>query len=177
MSTRATCAGSQRRAAARAALATLLLGVCSGASAATIAAPAFACESGPYAVVLPRHYPSLHVIGKHKTIELDTRREGTATLITRRIEYIGMTAEVQLSSALPTAYRLLSLDVNSRRWNIGPLSVGRNPRQSVDDKALAGAAPEGTLQINGPREHAVLTLRGGRIESVSYRCAGPAPRG
>lgn len=152
--------------------AAVLAGVCIGAHAATIRAPAFACESGPYGVVLPRHYPSLHVIGKHKTVEVDTRPQGAATLSTRRIEYIGMTAEVQVSSAQPTAYRLLSLDVTSRRWNIGPLSVGRNPRQSVDDKAMEGAATEGSHQINGPLDHAVLTLRSGRIETVSYRCAG-----
>lgn len=135
----------------------------------------FACDSGPYAVVLPRHYPTLHVIGRHRTTDLVSGSAGQVTSTTRRIEYIGMTADVLLSSAEPNAYKLLALDAISRRWNIGPLSVGQNPWRSVKDPALDGVIQDGTIEILGTRDSVRLVVRGARIDTVSYRCplAGP----
>lgn len=163
MSTRGAWTGSRF-------LALAVLLACLPVTAAVIQAPAFACASGPYAVVLPRHYPSLHVIGKHTVVELGSQAVGSATLTGRRIAYVGMTAEVTVSSATPTAYRLESLDVISRRWNIGPLSVGQNPWRTVNDTALNDAAKDGQHRLVGPRDQALLTVRAGRIDAVSYRC-------
>jgi hypothetical protein len=108
-------------------VALLLAALCSTACAAQIRSSAFACDTGPYAVVLPKHYPTLHVIGKHTWVDLDARPAGAGASTTRRIEYVGMTADVLLSRATPNAYRLLSLDVSSRRWNIGPCPWARTP--------------------------------------------------
>jgi hypothetical protein len=151
-------------------VALLLAALCSTAGAAQIRSSAFACDTGPYAVVLPKHYPTLHVIGKHTWVDLDARPAGAGASTTRRIEYVGMTADVLLSRATPNAYRLLSLDVSSRRWNIGPLSVGQNPWRSVKDAALQGANQDGTLEVVGAKDSALLQLRGGKIDTVSYRC-------
>lgn len=150
----------------------------STAVAATIRSPAFACDAGPYAVVLPKHYPTLHVIGKHTWADRAARTDGAGASTIRRIEYVGMTAELALSAQTPNAYRLLALDVSSRRWNIGPLSVGQNPWRSVKDPALEGASHDGTLEIVGATDSALLQVRGGRIDRVSYRCpaATAAPR-
>jgi hypothetical protein len=147
-----------------------LAALCSAAVATQVRTPAFACDAGPYAVVLPKHYPTLHVIGKHKWADIDARTAGGTVSTTRRIEYIGMTADVLLTSAAPDAYRLLALDVSSRRWNIGPLSVGQNPWKSVKHRALDGASQDDTLEIIGTKDSALLVVRGGRIEKVSYRC-------
>ena len=152
------------------AVAMQLAALCSTASATQIRSLAFACDSGPYAVVLPKHYPTLHVIGKNKWADLEARPVGAEASTTRRIEYFGMTAEVLLSSASPNAYKLLALDVSSRRWNIGPLSVGQNPWRSVKDTALDGVSQEGTLEVVGAKHSALLQLRGGKVDKVSYRC-------
>lgn len=132
---------------------------------------AFACDSGPYAVVLPQHYPSLHVIGKHKWTDIESRSTGDVTSTTRRIEYVGMAADVLLSNAAPNAYKLLALDVSSRRWNIGPLSVGQNPWRSVKDSALDGVSQEGTIEVIGTKDSARIVVRGGRVDRVSYKCS------
>jgi hypothetical protein len=135
-----------------------LTALCTATSAAQVRSAAFACDSGPYAVVLPQHYPTLHVIGKHKWTDLESRSTGAAALTTRKIEYIGMTAEVSLSSSAPNTYRLLALEVSSRRWNVGPLSVGQNPWRTVKDPALEGIAQDGTLEVIGTRDSALLQL-------------------
>lgn len=147
-----------------------LLGFSSTSLATQIQTPAFSCDSGPYAVVLPKHYPTLHVIGKHQWTDIETRSINKETMTTRRIEYIGMRADVSLSSVAPNAYKLLSLEVSSLRWNIGPLSVGQNPWKSVNDKAIRDANKNGTLEIVGTKDSVTLVLREGRIDKVSYRC-------
>jgi hypothetical protein len=136
-----------------------------------IRAAAMACDVGPYAVVLPRHYPSLHVIGKHQWTDIESRSVGGVTSTRRRIAYYGMTAEVLLSSAAPNAYRLLALEVISRRWHIGPLSVGHNPWRTVKDRSLEGVSQDGVVELVGARDSVQLTLRGGRVDKVSYQCA------
>lgn len=130
----------------------------------------FACEAGPYAAVLPKHYPSLHVIGKHTWTDLRTQSLGATTLITRRIDYIGMSATVQMDASTPDRYRLLALDVSSRRWNVGPMSVGRDPWRTVDDSALKAAPRDGVIELQGPRDAARLVVRGGRVDRVRYEC-------
>lgn len=160
----------RRRALLTSSMAIPLAALCGTGMATQVRAPAFSCSSGPYAVVLPQHYPTLHVIGKHKWTDIETRSLGAETLTTRRIEYIGMIADVSLSSATPNAYRLLALEVSSRRWDVGPLSVGRNPWRSVDDKAITGASQEGALEILGTKDSAILLVRGGRIDKVNYKC-------
>jgi hypothetical protein len=158
------------------AVAAQLAALCGTCMATEVRTSAFSCESGPYAVVLPKHYPTLHVIGKHKWADVETRSDGSGTSTTRRIEYIGMTADVMLSSARPNAYKLLALEVSSRRWNIGPLSVGQNPRKSVEDKALSGVSQDGVLEIIGAKDSATLILRGGRVDRVSYKCSSANTR-
>ena len=148
----------------------LLSVTCGYATATQIRVPAFACDSGPYAVVLPKHYPTMHVIGKHKWTDIETHGIGGVTSTARRIEYTGMTADLLLSSGTPNAYRLLALDVTSRRWNIGPLSVGQNPWRSVKDSALEGVSQDGSIEILGASDSVRLLVRGGRIDQVSYRC-------
>ena len=153
-----------------------LAALCTAASAVQIRSAAFACDTGPYAVVLPKHYPTLHVIGKHKWTDLESPSTGAAALTNRRIEYVGMTAEVSLSNSAPNTYRLLALDVSSRRWNVGPLSVGQNPWRTVKDPALDGIAQDGTLEVIGARDSALLQLRGGKVDKVSYKCPPPNAR-
>ena len=143
----------------------------SSARAAQVQIAAFACESGPYAAVLPKHYPTLHVIGKHKATDIDVRETPTGTATTRRIEYIGMTAEVLLSSREPNSYKLVSLDVSSRRWHIGPMAVGSNPWRTVKDSGLTGVSQDGAHELIGPRDSATILVRGGRVDRVSYKCA------
>ncbi len=149
--------------------------IAAGPSAPALKVPlaSMACDSGPYAVVLPRHYPSLHVIGRHQWRDLSVRPDGTGTLTHRRIDYTGLSLELQLRSATPDRYRLLALDVNSRRWELGPLSVGRNPWRSIDEPALAGRNQDGVLELVGPKDSVRLVLRGGRVDSASYRCPPP----
>jgi hypothetical protein len=118
----------------------------------------------------------LHVIGKHRWADIGSRSIGSSTWTTRRIEYFGMTADVQLSSATPNAYRLLALDVTSRRWHIGPLSVGQNLWRSVKDPALEGVGQDGALEVLGSRDSARLIVRGGRIDKVTYTCVGADPK-
>ncbi len=143
------------------------------APALTVPLASMACDSGPYAVVLPRHYPTLHGIGRHQFRDLSVRPDGTGTLTHRRIDYTGLSLELQRRSADPDRYRLLALEVNSRRWNVGPLSVGRSPWRSIDEPALAGRNQDGHLELVGPKDSVRLVLRGGRVDSASYRCPPP----
>ena len=130
-----------------------------------------ACDSGPYAVILPKHYPSLHGIGRHKVTDLEVRRLGSATVTHRRIEYAGLRLEVRRSPSQPDAYQLLALEATSRRWNIGPLSVGRNPWRGLREPALDGVSLNGTLELAGKSDRVLLNLNDGRVESVEYKCS------
>ena len=156
--------------------AVLLSAPCDYAKATQIRTSAFACDSGPYAVVLPKYYPTLHKIGKHKWTDIQSHSIGGLSSTTRRIEYIGMTADVLLSSGTPDTYRLLALDVSSRRWEIGPLSVGQNPWRSVKDSALDGVSRDGSIEIIGTSDSVLLLVRGGRIDQVRYRCPAAGAR-
>lgn len=153
-----------------------LAATCIAAGAVQVRSASFSCDAGPYAIVLPRHYPTLLVIGRNKITDLESRTVGATTITTRRIEHIGLRMDVTISSAEPNAYKLSSLDVYSLRWNVGPLSVGRNPWRSINDPALDGVKQDGTVELLGSRDSAVLLVRSGRIDKVSYRCPGPAAR-
>lgn len=147
----------------------LVLG-CTRALAAPIELASFACEEGPYAAMLPKHYPTLHVIGKHSWQDLSRRTDGDRTWTTRRIVYIGMAATVELDSLAPNQYVLKGLEVSSRRWAVGPLSVGRDASRTIGSAAVKNLPRDGKVELKGPHGNAQLVLRGGRIDSVHYRC-------
>ena len=85
-------------------------------------APWLACQTGPYAVTLPQHYPTLHKIGRHQVTELGAGVLASAPVTLRRIEYSGMVLDVAVSDREPNRYTLLELSASSRRWHIGRLT-------------------------------------------------------
>ena len=164
------------RAAAAAALAGIT-GLLPPAAAQPAAAPvrvtidAVSCRSGRYAPVLPQHFPTLRGIGRHEWTELERRSVGGDTLTRQRVNYIGMRLELLHRASRPNAYELLLMEVGSRRWHVGALSVGRRPWASEPDPALSRVALDGELELAGPRDRAALRLRDGRIETVRWVCA------
>lgn len=149
--------------------------LCAGADA-KVSVPGFSCSSGSYAFAIADHYPTLLNIGRHRVLQLDERQQGNERLSQRRIEYIGMTLELMVSSLEPTRYRLLRAEVWSRRWNIGRLSVGRRPWLSEPEPGLAPTALNGTLELAGPIDTATLRLNEGRVDRVVFQCADKGPK-
>ena len=130
----------------------------------------FDCKSGAYRFLIADYYPALFNIGRHKVQDLGERVQGGATISTRRIEYIGMTLDVTVSSLTPQRYTLLRAEVWSRRWNVGRLSVGRRPWQSDSEKSLAGVELAGLLELQGTTDRATLQLSDARVERVTFIC-------
>lgn len=141
-----------------------------------VAADWFACDSGDYAISLPKHYPSLHGIGKHQVIDLEVQQQGAVRVTDRRIVYIGMRLDLRIVSDDPTRYRLREAEVTSRRWNIGRLSVGQNPWRWRSEAVLDKVALDGPIELVGKTDAVLLQMRGGRIESASFRCGGGVGR-
>jgi hypothetical protein len=148
------------------------------ASAAERVVPAdwFDCKTGAYRFSIADHYPSLFKIGQHKITELGQRTTTTAmaseTIQLRRIEYIGMTLDVAVSSLNPERYVLQRAEVWSRRWNIGRLWVGRRPWQSDSEKSLAGVELNGLIELQGANDRAQLQMSDGRVVRVTFHCQG-----
>lgn len=162
---------------ARLALLAAALGAGAGAEVAAqpVRVPAdwFSCDSGKYALKLSRHYPSLHTIGRHRTLELEVRQlGGGVTATTRRLQYIGMRLDVLVLSSDPGRYTLLNAEVTSRRWHIGRLSVGTRPWPWMwsPEPSLAKVRLDGDLELVGAGDSALLRLRDGRVEKVSFVC-------
>lgn len=154
----------------------LLAGAAQAAEPRSVRLDDFSCTSGRYAVVLPQHYPTLHVIGRHQVTDLERRGSGAAAVTRRRIDYIGLRLELLRAEAQPNEYRVTQLDVISRRWAIGELSVGDRPwfwpwRR---DPALADVVLDGALELAGPVDRVRLTLRDGRIVTTHYTCGSAA---
>ena len=159
----------------------IFAGLCLNAALATtterqVSADWFACRSGAYQFSIADHYPALFNIGRHRVGNLTQSFEGTETTSVRRIEYIGMTLEVAVSSLRPERYTLLRADVWSRRWNVGRLSVGRRPWHSDWEKPLAGVELNGPLELIGVTDRAVLHLSDGRVERVTFLCRPPGSK-
>lgn len=126
-----------------------------------------ACDDGKYAVTLPRHYPSLRNIGKHRITVLGTR--GTLTL--QRLQFIGMRVDVLLHPEEPHRYRLVELESTSRRWNIGRFSVGTRPWIWWPEKELKDLRLHGPIELIGRNDHVAVEFNNERVVTVSYRCA------
>jgi hypothetical protein len=165
--------------------AALVLGVCIGSATAappplaepvTVIADWFSCSSGKYALTLPRHYPSLRVIGSHRVLDIESQSQGGVTRATRRFQYIGMRLDVRVSSDAPDRYQMLSAEAISRRWNIGKLSVGSDPWwwPWSREPELAKVTLDGVIKLQGPSDSAVLQLSKGRIDKVMYSCRLPS---
>lgn len=149
---------------------TTLLPAAAQDPAQDITLPSLSCSRGPLAVQLPRHYPSLHAIGRHTVTDLETRAVAGGSVTLRRIEYIGLRLDLQRASATPDAYEIVALEVWSRRWELGALSVGRALRAAVDGPALRHAPDNGRVALRGPEAVVELQLRNGRIERAHWRC-------
>lgn len=133
------------------------------------------CTRGPLAVQLPRHYPTLHKIGRHTWTDLARHSGPAGAVTTRRIEYIGLRLDLRLSSAAPDRYELVELEVWSRRWAVGPLSVGQ-PLRHASGEAARAAPDDGRVELVGPEASVELVLRQGRVERATYRCGPRAAR-
>lgn len=142
------------------------------AAVVKVAAEGFSCRSGKYAVTLATHFPSLHGIGRHQVAELETRqRDGGVTEKVYRFDYIGLRLDVRVSSTDPSRYVLLAADASSRRWNIGPLSVGTKPWRWGREKWLSQTPLEGWVELVGAGESVQLLLSDGRVDRVRYLCS------
>lgn len=156
------------------ATAALALGGAARADPVVVAADWFSCSSGKYALTLPKHYPTLRKIGKHRIVDGEVRIRDGVTITARTIEYTGLRLELLVSSSDPNRYELRSVESNSRRWNIGQLSVGTSPWwwPWSREKSLTGVRLKGELKFVGATDSVVLLLDDGRVVSVRYSCRG-----
>jgi hypothetical protein len=147
-----------------------------GGAAVKVLVDAFACDTGPYAVILPKYYPTLHGIGRHTFTDLEVRTQGPAGVTTRRIEYYGLRLDVRIASNQPNVYQLLGAEVKSRRWSIGRLSVGQSPWRQVREPALEQVSLNGPVELVGKTDTVLLVLLNGRVESADFRCGAAGTR-
>lgn len=136
----------------------------------------FSCRAGRYAVTLPKHYPSLHGIGRHRIADLETRHAGGEVVTRRRIQYYGLRLDVLVFASDPTRYTLVAAEATSRRWHLGRLSVGEAPWRWFwsREKSLAKVALDGPIELVGRGgDTALLEMRDGRIDRLVLRCLAP----
>jgi hypothetical protein len=130
-----------------------------------------ACESGPYALKLPKTYNELRKLGTLKAERL-VREEELAEYKARHVDLIfnGLRLGVVTYSNDPEHYQISSAEIRSSQWRIAPFRTGQPlpPRVGgVETKSLRSSA---TVEFSGEEDTLRVKLSGRRVSSLTYLC-------
>ena len=130
-----------------------------------------ACDSGPYALKLPKTYNELRKLGALKAERL-VREEDLAEYRARYVDLVfnGLRLGVVTYSNDPEHYQVTSAEIRSSQWRIAPFRTGHPlpPRiGDVETKTLHSGA---TVEFSGEEDTLRVKLSGRRVSSLTYLC-------
>jgi hypothetical protein len=131
---------------------------------------AFSCHSGPYALRLPKLYPSLLMLGRHQAIDAESHDGDGYRVTTRWLEFDGLRLGILVFSNDANRYLVFSAEASRARWAIGSLSIGTRTGTLPKRNGVPVAPPTGIWELQGESDSATVTARNGVVERVVYSC-------
>jgi len=130
------------------------------------------CESGPYALQLPKTYAELRKLGTLKAERL-VREEELAEYKARYVDLIfnGLRLGVVTYSNDPGHYHVTSAEIRSSQWRIaGPFRTGHPLPPRVGDVETKTLSSSATVEFSGNEDTLRVKLSGRRVSSLTYLC-------
>jgi len=131
-----------------------------------------ACDSGPYALKLPKTYNELRKLGTLKAERL-VREQDLAEYKTRHVDLIfnGLRLGVVTYSNDPEHYQITSAEIRSSQWRIaGPFRTGHPLPPRVGDVETKTLSSSATVEFSGAEDTLRVKLSGRRVSSLTYLC-------
>ncbi|HZD21209.1 MAG TPA: hypothetical protein VE325_11100 [Burkholderiales bacterium] len=130
-----------------------------------------ACESGPYALKLPKTYNELRKLGTLKAERL-VREEELAEYKARHVDLIfnGLRLGVVTYSNDPEHYQISSAEIRSSQWRIAPFRTGQPLPPRVGDVETKSLRSSATVEFSGEEDTLRVKLSGRRVSSLTYLC-------
>ena len=131
-----------------------------------------ACDSGPYALKLPKTYAELRKLGTLKAERL-VREEELAEYKARYVDLIfnGLRLGVVTYSNDPEHYQVTSAEIRSSQWHIaGPLRTGHPLPPRVGDVETKTLSSSATVEFSGEEDTLRVKLSGRRVSVLTYLC-------
>ncbi len=129
------------------------------------------CESGPYALKLPKTYSELRKLGTLKAERL-VREEELAEYKARHVDLIfnGLRLGVVTYSNDPQHYQVTSAEIRSAQWRIAPFRTGHPLPPRIGDVETKTLASSATVEFSGEEDTLRVKLSGRRVSSLTYLC-------
>lgn len=130
------------------------------------------CESGPYALKLPKTYGELRKLGTLKA-ERVVREEELAEYKARHVDLVfnGLRLGVVTYSNDPGHYQVTSAEIRSSQWRIaGPFRTGHPLPPRVGDVETKTLSSSATVEFSGDEDTLRVKLSGRRVSSLTYLC-------
>ena len=132
----------------------------------------FSCDSGPYALKLPKTYDELRKLGPLKSERLVRDKDlGAYRASYRELVFNGLRLSVVTYSDQPEKYQVASAEIRSPQWKIaGPFRYGAALPATVGDVATKTLKGTATVEFNGEEDLVRVQLKGHRVASLVYLC-------
>jgi hypothetical protein len=130
------------------------------------------CESGPYALKLPKTYGELRKLGTLKA-ERVVREEELAEYKARHVDLIfnGLRLGVVTYSNDPEHFQVTSAEIRSPQWRIaGPFRTGHPLPPRVGDIETKTLHSSATVEFSGEEDTLRVKLSGRRVSVLTYLC-------
>jgi hypothetical protein len=129
------------------------------------------CESGPYALRLPKTYNELRKLGTLKAERL-VREEELAEYKARHVDLIfnGLRLGVVTYSNDPQHYQVTSAEIRSSQWRIAPFRTGHPLPPRIGDVETRTLSSSATVEFSGEEDTLRVKLSGRRVSSLTYLC-------
>jgi hypothetical protein len=129
------------------------------------------CESGPYALKLPKTYAELRKLGTLKAERL-VREQDLAEYKARHVDLIfnGLRLGVVTYSNDPEHYQVTSAEIRSSQWRIAPFRTGHPLPPRVGDIETKTLSSGATVEFSGEEDTLRVKLSGRRVSVLTYLC-------
>ena len=130
------------------------------------------CESGPYALKLPKTYDELRKLGTLKA-ERVVREEDLGPYKARSVELIfnGLRLGVVTYSNDAGRYQVSSAEIRGSHWRIaGPLRAGQMLPPRIGDVETKTLRSSTTVEFSGDEDTLRVKLSGRRVSLLTYLC-------
>jgi hypothetical protein len=131
-----------------------------------------ACDSGPYALKLPKTYEELRKFAPLKGERL-VREEDLGAYKARYVDLVfnGLRLGVVTYSNDADAYRLTSAEIRSPQWKIaGPFRQGHPLPPRIGDVETRSISGTTTVEFNGDEDTVRVRLVRRKVSVLTYLC-------
>jgi hypothetical protein len=130
------------------------------------------CDSGPYALKLPKSYDELRKLGPLKGERL-VREEDLGGYKARYKDLLfnGLRLGVVTYTNDPQRYQIVSAEIRSPQWRIaGPLRTGQALPARIGDVETKTLPASATHEFSGEEDTVRVQVRHRRIIALTYLC-------